>query len=174
MYFTPTRALRENGTAKDFSLQRFPLLLALFSNIFIFLPSPDFLSAPSLFLILLTLPPHLPSVVQSAPYRSQRVSSFTPLFCYCISVMTAALSGAYSSHICPWTWQPPATHGVCPPSLTQWVDGPCPQSGITDTTMCMCMRVIQWKLLIILIIVLIVLNCFSLIWRTVCDIPWPL
>lgn len=168
MYFTPTRALWENGTAKDFSLQRFPLLLALFSNILIFLHSPDSLSAPSVFLILLTLPPP-PSVVQSAPYRSQRVSSFTPLFCYCISVVTAALSGAYSSHIYPWTWQPPATHRVCPPSLTQWVDGPCPQSGITDITMCM--AVIQWKLLTILIIVL---NRFSLMWCTVCDIPWPL
>lgn len=65
MYFTPTRALWENGTAKDFSLQRSPLPLALFSNILIFLHSPDFLSAPSVVLILLTLPPPLCGAVSS-------------------------------------------------------------------------------------------------------------
>lgn len=106
-----------------------PILLSFF-YCFPHLISPSFLSLllsnsshtlpffPPSFLTALVLSGAVSSIQKLR--EGDSVSPFTLLFCFCISVLTAALSGACSSrrHLDP-TILP--THRLHPPSLTQWV-----------------------------------------------------
>lgn len=80
----------------------FPSFLSLsLSNSFHTLPS-----SPPSFLVAFPVPSvsGAASCIQK-PEEGDGVSPFTPLFCFCISVLTAALRGACSSRRHLWTWQ---------------------------------------------------------------------